>query len=327
MTVSLGVTIAGECVESTANVQLQPTGLFCLDTVMDIRIIKDSEVTIHDQLVEEITFSIATGNLKPGQALPSVRALARRLKIHHNTVSQVYQDLVGRNLLIRRRGSRMVVRSPGEREYPPRVEDLDDLINATIQAAQEKGYTLQQLRQRVQERLMALPPDHLLAVSSDPGIRYLLREELKENLPFPVEACSPDDLSQNPELTVGALVVGAPGAIPKIVSLVPKDRPAISITFSALDEHVKMIRQLRKPVLLQASVVEPCPLRQSPTWKGLKSNLENPATTIIKTNKKNAARLVNTSRKESLLRTNPACIAGVLTVLPNLRAECGRTKL
>ncbi|MDA2923156.1 GntR family transcriptional regulator [Acidobacteria bacterium AH-259-L09] len=214
---------------------------------MDIRIIKDSEVTIHDQLAEEITFSIATGNLKPGQALPSVRALARRLKIHHNTVSQVYQDLVGRNLLIRRRGSRMVVRSPGDLEYPPRVEDLDDLINATIQAAQEKGYTLQQLRQRVQERLMALPPDHLLAVSSDPGIRHLLREELKEKLPFPVEACSPDDLSQNPELTVGALVVGAPGAIPKIVSLVPKDRPAISITFSALDEHVKMIRQLRKP--------------------------------------------------------------------------------
>ncbi len=46
---------------------------------------------------------------------------------------------------------------------------------------------------------------------------------------------------------MGALIVGSPGALPKIASLVPKDRPAISITFSALDEHVKMIRQLRRP--------------------------------------------------------------------------------
>ena len=75
---------------------------------IDIRISKESEVTIHDQLAEEITFLIATGELKPGEALPSVRAMARRLRIHHNTVSQVYQDLVGRSLLVRRRGSRRI---------------------------------------------------------------------------------------------------------------------------------------------------------------------------------------------------------------------------
>jgi len=214
---------------------------------LDIRIIKDSEVTIHEQLVEQIIFLIATGALKPGETLPSVRALARPHKIHHNTVSQAYQDLVDRDWLIRRPGSRMVVRSPGEREYPPRVEDLDDLINVTIQAAQEKGYTLQQLRQRVQERLMALPPDHLLVVSGDPGMRHLLREELREKLTFPVEACSIDELSLNPELMTGALVVGPPGAMPKIAPLVPKDRSAIPITFSAVDEHVKMIHQLQRP--------------------------------------------------------------------------------
>ncbi len=53
----------------------------------DIRIARESDVTIHDQLVAEITFLIATGEWKPGEALPSVRDLARRLKIHHNTVS------------------------------------------------------------------------------------------------------------------------------------------------------------------------------------------------------------------------------------------------
>ena len=214
---------------------------------LDIHIIRDSEVTIREQLVEQIVFLIATGKLTPGEELPSVRGLARPHKIHHNTISQAYQDLVDRDWLIRRRGSRMVVRSPGEREYPPRVEDLDDLINATIRTAKEKGYSFQQLRKRVEERLMALPPDHLLVVSKDRGLRLLLREELKEKLSFPVESCSTEELSLNPELTMGALVVGPPGSIPKVAPLVPKDRPAISLTFSTVDEHIKTIQELQKP--------------------------------------------------------------------------------
>ena len=214
---------------------------------LDIQIIKDSEVTIREQLVEQIIFLIATGKLQPGEALPSVRGLARPHKIHHNTISQAYQDLVDRDWLIRRRGSRMVVRSPGEREYPPRVEDLDDLINATIKTAKEKGYSFQQLRKRVEERLMALPPDHLLVVSEDRGLRLLLREELKEKLSFPVESCSTEELSLNPELTMGALVVAPPGSIPKVAPLVPKERPAISLTFSTVDEHIKTIQELQKP--------------------------------------------------------------------------------
>jgi GntR family transcriptional regulator len=214
---------------------------------LDIQIIKDSEVTIREQLVEQIIFLIATGKLQPGEALPSVRGLARPHKIHHNTISQAYQDLVDRDWLIRRRGSRMVVRSPGEREYPPRIEDLDDLINATIRTAKEKGYSFQQLRKRVEERLMALPPDHLLVVSEDRGLRLLLREELKEKLSFPVESCSTEELSENPDLTMGALVVAPPGSIPKVAPLVPKERPAIALTFSTVDEHIKTIQELQKP--------------------------------------------------------------------------------
>ena len=42
---------------------------------------------------------IATRRLKPEEVLPSVRVLARPHKIHHNTVSQAYQDLVDRDCL------------------------------------------------------------------------------------------------------------------------------------------------------------------------------------------------------------------------------------
>jgi len=45
---------------------------------MNIRLSKESEVPIRRQLTEQIVFLIATEMLKPGEALPSVRRLARR---------------------------------------------------------------------------------------------------------------------------------------------------------------------------------------------------------------------------------------------------------
>src|SRR5262245_33297225 len=63
---------------------------------MKIDINKNSEVTICDQLSQQIVFLIATGKLKPGDQLPSVRELALRCKIHSNTVSDAYKDLVQR---------------------------------------------------------------------------------------------------------------------------------------------------------------------------------------------------------------------------------------
>jgi GntR family transcriptional regulator len=217
---------------------------------MNIRISKRSEITVRNQLVEQIVSLIAAGTLRPGDVLPSVRGLASRLKINRNTVSQAYQDLVSRNWLARKRGSRMVVISSEQLAPLPRTKTMDDLINATIQAAQEHGYTLQQLRQRVQERLLAQPPDHLLVVEQEPGLRRLLQEELKEKLAFPVRACSRSELSSNRGLAIGALVVTTQGARQDISSLVPKDRPIFKIAFSAAEELAEAIRKLREPSII-----------------------------------------------------------------------------
>ena len=217
---------------------------------MDIRISRESEVPIHEQVLAQIILSIGTGELKPGQALPSVRALARRLKIHHNTVSRAYQDLVLQKLLTRRRGSPLVVRGPDEPECLPDVKDLDDLINETMQAASRRGYTLQQLRQRVRERMLAQPPDHILVLSADSGMRVLFQMELKETLKYAVESCSPDELAANPGLAIGALVLSAPGHMRAVVSMLPKDGSAIPIIYSPADQHVEMVRGLQRPSMI-----------------------------------------------------------------------------
>ena len=96
---------------------------------MEIRVSKESEVPVRQQLAEQIAFLIATNKLKAGDVLPSVRELARRLGIHHNTVSHAYQDLVRRTWLLRRRGTRVVVRSLTERKRPSGTQNLDELID------------------------------------------------------------------------------------------------------------------------------------------------------------------------------------------------------
>ena len=223
---------------------------------MDIRISKESSVPLRQQIAAQIEYLIATGKLKPGEPLPSVRALARQLQIHHNTVSEAYKDVTSFRLLSRKHGSRLVVRTPEERAiigYP----DLDDLINQTIRLARRHGYSLQELSARVRERLVETPPDHVLAVSFDAGMRRLLKSELEHALQCLVKVCSPQELLANPELALGALVVSAPGALPAITGVLPKDRPAIPIVYSSAESHLELVRKLTRPsIVALASVSE-----------------------------------------------------------------------
>lgn len=214
---------------------------------MEIRIDVASDVPIHRQLTEQVVFLIATGRLKAGEVMPSVRELARRLKIHHNTVSEAYQDLVRRDWLARRRGAKLVVISRETLPAPVLTGSLDDLINMTIRMAQAAGYSLQALRARVRERLLAQAPDHILVVEQDAGLRELLKEELRTALEWPIEGCSRQQLIENPGLAIGALAVTPQHAITEVDALFPKERPVIPVSFSAADEHLQTVRNLRKP--------------------------------------------------------------------------------
>lgn len=214
---------------------------------MDIRIDKRSEVSVRQQLAEQIIFLIATEKVKPGEALPSVRELARRLKIHHNTVSEAYKDLARRTWVVRRKGSRVVVRSVGERAELTNGHDVDDLINATIRVARERGYSLQALRERVRTRLLAEPPDHILVVEEELGLRRLLQQEIRTALRQPVDGCSLSELAGQPGLAIGALTVAGQYLIGDVDRLVPKAVPAIALAFSAADEHLELLRRIDRP--------------------------------------------------------------------------------
>ena len=60
---------------------------------MDIIISNTSGVPIYEQIEEQIKSQIMTGALSAGEALPSMRVLAKELKISIITTKRAYEDL------------------------------------------------------------------------------------------------------------------------------------------------------------------------------------------------------------------------------------------
>ena len=213
---------------------------------MNISLSQDSDVPLRHQLSEQIVFLITTGELRAGEEMPSVRALARRANVHHNTVSKAYQELVRREWLTRKRGSRLVVGAPSSKGQQP-DSGLDELINETIQRAKGLGYSLQTLRNRVRERLLEEPADHILLVEHEPGLREILRREMEEKLPWRIECCSTIDLVREPGLAIGAQVLAPSYMTGYLGQFVPVRRPCFSIAYSSAADHLAALRGLREP--------------------------------------------------------------------------------
>jgi len=240
---------------------------------MEIRLSRESEIPLRRQLAEQIVFLIGVGKLRPGQQLPSVRELARRLKIHHNTVSEAYQALVRRTWLVRQRGSRLVVGSrelrrvsstgngTGNGTGDGAGDGLDEVINAAMRRAREEGYTLKQLRERVKKRLVAQRPDHILVVDREPGFREIMRQEIREALGWPVQTCSQEELAKAPGLADHAQVTTPEYNIDEVEPLLSKDRPAVLLTFSTADGLLGAIHNLREPSVIAMVTVSEALLR------------------------------------------------------------------
>jgi GntR family transcriptional regulator len=79
-----------------------------------IRVDPTLPVPIWSQIEEAVRYLVASGRLRPGDVLPSVRDLARDQRVNPNTVAKAYQRLVEAGVLETRRGEGTFVA-----EHPP----------------------------------------------------------------------------------------------------------------------------------------------------------------------------------------------------------------
>ena len=78
------------------------------------RLSTTSGTPLYVQLVERLKHSIATGAIKAGEQLPSVRKMAEDLLINPNTVVRAYRDLESEGIVELRHGSGVFVRDTVE---------------------------------------------------------------------------------------------------------------------------------------------------------------------------------------------------------------------
>lgn len=75
-----------------------------------------SGVPIYRQLMDQIRLLVASGRLKPGERLPSVRQVAADLQVNMMTVSKAYARLEADGVLERERGLGMRVPEASSRD-------------------------------------------------------------------------------------------------------------------------------------------------------------------------------------------------------------------
>lgn len=230
---------------------------------MRIYINKLSEVPVREQLHEQIIFLMGTGELSMGDNLPSVRELARQLKVHHNTVSHVYTDLVQEGWLVNRRGSRVVAvqHAGGVKKDGGKVGNLDDLIDLMVRFAREHAYSLQQLAARIRERLLAEPPDHLLIVEPEKEIGYLMREEIRRAIGQAPPAYTVSRLQQDPSSAIGAVLLAPCYLVDGLECIPSRNRCIVPLTYSLAEGHLDLVRRLSQPSAIGVLSVSPAFLK------------------------------------------------------------------
>jgi len=107
--------------------------------------------SIFDQVVFAAIKSVLAGELKAGEAFPSVRALALDLKIHPNTAHKVVQHLIQERWLTMQPGVGTVVAQPPKARAGDRKRLLEDEVEKLVVEALRVGAGLGEVQQAVED--------------------------------------------------------------------------------------------------------------------------------------------------------------------------------
>jgi len=106
---------------------------------------------IYAQLERGLRAAIATGRLRPGDQLPTVRQLAVSLRVNANTVARVYAELERAGTIETRRGVGSFVAAGAARAQPARERDrrLGAFATRVLADAERSGFTADEVLEAI----------------------------------------------------------------------------------------------------------------------------------------------------------------------------------
>ena len=218
------------------------------DSISGMRfwLLHSGEVPLQDQIVAQVSLGILSGELAPGERLPSVRELARRFHIHSNTVSLAYRRLERELYLECRRGSGMYVRqdvagkgSAAAEHAPARV--LDGLLTQAVRLAESSGMTPVELRARFDAACARSAPEALLLLEPEPELQRIVLAELAAAVPIPAAAVVwPVAGAAAPAIPAGTLAVVRPSKAAEIRDSLPSGAALHVLRINAVPQWLSL---------------------------------------------------------------------------------------
>ena len=116
-----------------------------------------SGLPIYTQIVNQVQVQMAKGVLKPGDQLPTVRALAEQLRVNFNTVARAYRILDEARIISTQQGRGTYIT-----EIPPpkvterlRRESLEALTQRYISEAMQLEFSKDEISETIKEQFKA----------------------------------------------------------------------------------------------------------------------------------------------------------------------------
>jgi len=122
---------------------------------MELQIDLESGVPIYMQLVDRIKQMVVSGQLQPGQQLPTIRQLAADLRVNYNTIGRAYLILDQEGVISTQqgRGTYITTRLDEAQVQKLWMDKLRGLIGQAIHDALALGYSPEDIERIVEEEL------------------------------------------------------------------------------------------------------------------------------------------------------------------------------
>jgi len=113
-----------------------------------LKIQLNSEVPIYQQLIDEVKRLIANNELRDGDSLPTIRALASQLDVAVNTVARAYQELETMGLAESRGSRGTFIKSQGNGS-----DSTDRIFRDPIRRLLQKGMNRKEIKEVFEKNL------------------------------------------------------------------------------------------------------------------------------------------------------------------------------
>ena len=115
---------------------------------MDIIISNDSDKPIYEQITSQMKNQIMQGSLREGDALPSMRTLAKELRISVITTKRAYEELERESFITTVVGKGSFIKAADMRLLrEENLKRIEEHFQEAIRIASESGVTRQELEE------------------------------------------------------------------------------------------------------------------------------------------------------------------------------------